>query len=64
MKEYKVVPFTTGCMSGNLNPEKLQQTINHHASQGWVFERSIHETKAMAIFFKKEAHFLIFSRVK
>ncbi|MDR9367239.1 MAG: DUF4177 domain-containing protein [Balneolaceae bacterium] len=62
MRQYKVVPFSTGCISGNLDPQKLEQTINQFSSQGWKFERSIHETKTVAIIFRREAHFLIFSK--
>lgn len=62
MKRYKVVPLTTGCITGNLDPEKLERAINNFAEKGWEFERSIHETKRILGIFKREAHFLIFSK--
>lgn len=62
MKRYKVVPLTTGCVTGNLDPKKMEELINEAAQKGWKFERSIHETKKVALVFRREAHFLIFSR--
>jgi len=62
MKKYKVVTFTTGCMSGTLNPEKLQDVMNSEGAQGWRFIASIAEEKRVLILFKREAHFLIFER--
>ena len=62
MKRYKVVPLTTGCVTGSLDPKKLEDLINEAAQKGGAFERSIHETEKVALIFSREAHFLIFSR--
>ena len=61
MKQYIVVPFLTGCMSGNLNEKALTKQLNEYAAQGWTFTRSIHETKRVFLS-QREAHFLIFER--
>ena len=62
MKQYVVVPFLTGCMSGNLDPDKLASTLNQHGQQSWRLVRTIHETKRVLGIFAREAHFLIFER--
>ena len=62
MKRYKVVPLTTGCLTGSLDPQKMEDLINEAAQKGWEFERSIHERKRVALIFRREAHFLVFSR--
>lgn len=59
---YKVVVLTTGCFSGTLDPNKLQQTLNSEAKGGWRFTRSIHEQKKIFGLFSREAHFLVFER--
>jgi|GEM_PF-1801961 len=59
---YKVVVLTTGCFSGTLDPNKLQQTLNSEAKGGWKFARSIHEQKKILGLFSREAHFLVFER--
>jgi hypothetical protein len=63
MKEYLVVPLTTGFFSHSLDETKLQKFLNKHAQQGWRFVRSIHETKRVyGGLFSREAHFVIFER--
>ena len=59
---YTVYPLSTGFFSGTLNPKKLEEALNLHAQQGWIFEKSIHETKKILGIFSREAHFLIFRR--
>ncbi len=61
-RQYMIVPFFTGCFGGGLDENKLQETLNSHAAQGWKFSRSIHETKKVALIFQRETHFLIFER--
>ncbi|TYP95244.1 protein of unknown function (DUF4177) [Fodinibius salinus] len=62
MRRYKIVPFSTGCFTGNLDHNQMEQVINQAAEKGWELERTIHETRSIAIIFSKETHFLIFSR--
>jgi hypothetical protein len=62
MKDYKVVPFRTGCVSGALHENQLQQTLNQYGDQGWTLTKTIHETQKVFVFFQREAHFLIFER--
>jgi hypothetical protein len=64
MKEYKVVPFHTGCRGG-LSDDELEQTLNKYARNGWQLAKTIHETRGSgAGFFQsgREAHFLILER--
>lgn len=61
-REYLVEPLSTGLFSGSLDPRKLQNFLNKYGKQGWRFVRSIHETYTVFIFFKREAHFVIFER--
>ena len=61
-KTYHVVLVFTGLFSGTLNPSKLQDTLNTQARAGWRFARSIQETRRILLFFRREAHFLIFER--
>ena len=58
--QYIVYPLTTGFFSGTLNPKKLQEALNQHSQQGWIFDKSIHETTKIFGIFSREAHFLIF----
>jgi hypothetical protein len=60
--QYKVVVLTTGCLSGTLDPAKLQSTLNQEAQGGWKFTKSIHEEKKILGIFSREAHFLIFEK--
>lgn len=62
MTEYKVHPLTTGCMSGALDPKKLEGILNDYSQNGWQFVRSIHETVKVMGLFNREAHFLVFKR--
>lgn len=59
---YKVVVLSTGCFSGTLNPNKLQDVLNNHAQKGWKFSKSIKEEKRILLLLKREAHFLIFEK--
>jgi hypothetical protein len=62
MKQYQVIPFFTGCMSGSLNEGKLTNALNQQAQQGWRLVRTIHETKQVYLFWKRETHFLVFEK--
>lgn len=62
MREFKVVPIHVGCWSGTLDESHLSRVLNHEASQGWTFERSISEKRRVWLFFQRQAHFLVFSR--
>ena len=62
MKQYVVVPYLTGCISGTISESKLQDMLNAHANQGWKLARTIHETRKVLLVFQREAHFLIFER--
>lgn len=62
MKEYIVVPYLTGCLSGTLDEKKLEKTLNQYAAQGWRLSRTIHETRRVWLFVQREAHFLVFER--
>jgi hypothetical protein len=62
MKQYKVIPVTTGIFSGALNSSKLENLLNSYASEDWRFVRSIHEQTKVFGIFKREAHFAIFER--
>lgn len=62
MKRYQVTTFTTGCLSGTLNPLRLQAALDAEAAQGWRFVNTIKEQKRIFIFWHREAHFLIFER--
>ena len=62
MKQYLVVPFYSGCISGGLNEKKLTATLNEHAAQGWRFAYSIHETRRIWFFFTRETHFIVLER--
>ncbi|MEL7834665.1 DUF4177 domain-containing protein [Fodinibius sp. Rm-B-1B1-1] len=64
MRRYKVIPFSTGCLTGNLDHNEMEAVINRAAEKGWELERTIHETKRVAIIFSRETHFLIFSKEK
>ena len=61
MKEYKTVPFFSGCFSGSLDEKKLNLVLNDYAKQGWRLSRTIHESK-LTMFGNRETHFLIFER--
>ncbi len=62
MKQYMVVPYFTGCMSGTINETKLTGALNENAARGWVLRTTIHETKKVWGIFSRESHFLIFER--
>lgn len=53
---------STGFFSGRLSASKLERALNLHASGGWRFSKSIHESKRWLFFFSREAHFLVFER--
>jgi hypothetical protein len=59
---YEIDLVSTGFFSGNLNAIKLAEALNRRGSQGWRLARTIHETRRMALIFRREAHFLIFER--
>lgn len=60
VKQYLVLPFYTGCLSGGLDEKKLTGALNERAAQGWTLQWSIHESKRVFLFFQRESHFLIF----
>jgi hypothetical protein len=62
MKQYLVESVTTGFFSGTLNPQKLQNALNQRGAHGWRLVRTIHETKKILVFFRREAHFVIYER--
>jgi len=62
MTEYKVVPFTGGCFTGNVSDSDLQSTINSHAAEGWVLSKTITDTQRFLLLFSRTTHFLIFER--
>lgn len=62
MPEYKVDTFSTGFFSGTLNPKKLESQLNKQAAEGWQLARTIHETRRIFLFFKRETHFLVLVR--
>jgi len=64
LKQYKVIPVTTGIFSGALSSSKLEHLLNSHAEEDWRFVRSIHEKTKLFGIFKREAHFAIFEREK
>ena len=64
MIEYKVKPLKTSLFTGTLDATKLEKELNRTSTEGWEFVRSIHESKKTFLFFKREAHFLVYKRVK
>jgi hypothetical protein len=62
VKNYIVHAYKTGFFTGTMNEKTLEQVLNHYAQQGFRFVRSIHEEKKSFLFFKREAHLLIFER--
>jgi len=62
MKEYEVVPFTGGCITGNVSDSDLQSTINQKASEGWTLSKTLTDTQRFLLFFSRTTHFLIFER--
>jgi len=62
MLEYRVIPLTTGLISGALSDKKLQVALNSEAANGWRLVRSIHEEKKVWGIFTRETHFLVFER--
>jgi len=57
---YKVVTLRTGFFSGNLNPAKLEKTINDQAQIGWILDKTIKETTRQMLLMRRETHMLIF----
>lgn len=62
MKQYLVIPFYSGCVTGSLNEKKLTASLNEHAAQGWRFSYSIHERRRIWFLFSRETHFMILER--
>ena len=62
MKQYMVIPFFSGCLSGAIDEKKLTGVLNEHAAKGWALRTTIHETKKVWFVFQRESHFLIFER--
>lgn len=62
MKQYMVIPFFSGCLSGTIDEKKLTGVLNEQAARGWMLRTTIHETKKVWIIFQRESHFLVFER--
>lgn len=62
MRTYSIYTYKTGVFSGTLNPEKMLEVLNEHASRGWTLSRTIRERRRVWLFFSREAHFLIFEK--
>ena len=37
-REYKVVEMREGLIGDKLNGKKIEQTLNEHARQGWIYK--------------------------
>ena len=61
-QKYKIHSYHTGFFSGTVNARKLEAVLNQHDQDGWVLNRTIHETSRVLLLFRRETHFLIFQR--
>lgn len=61
-KEYTVNVLQTGFFTSTLSASKLEKALNWARGSEWKFVKSIHEEKRVLLFFKREAHYLIFER--
>lgn len=62
MATYKVVPFSGGCITGNISESDLQDTINEYASNGWTLSKTVTDTRRFLVVFNRTTHFLIFEK--
>ncbi len=62
MKEYNVVPFSGGCITGNISESDLQNTINEYANEGWTLSKTVTDTRRFLLLFNRTTHFLIFEK--
>jgi hypothetical protein len=59
---YDVEYISPRFWTGTLNHKKLADLLNARAGQGWKFEREITSTRRKLVIFKRETHFLVFSK--
>jgi hypothetical protein len=62
MPQYKVRTIAGGCITGNLNPNKLESLINVECQGGWRLSRSLVDQQRFLLLFSKNTHFLVFER--
>lgn len=59
MKQYKII-YTTGALDHNSNLQKVEETLNGMATQGWELFSAIPQTYESST----EGHALVFVRKK
>lgn len=62
MMRYEVDVLVPRFWTRTLPPERLAKTLNDRAGQGWIFLRSITDSRRKWLIFRRDAHFLIFQR--
>ena len=70
MKEYKIFLYTENIFTsiffngGKVNPEKLTQSLNQQAKQGWEVKALQRENRRTFLFFSREAFVFVLERNK
>ncbi len=70
MKEYKIFLYTESVFSsiffngGKVNPQRLTESLNQQAEEGWEVKAVERENRRTLLFFSREAFLFVLERDK